>query len=423
MDVSFRLADLEHVHTSYLLLGMLVGACIVAGVLFKFGVIGFVLRCFGYMARGSIRAGFQTWEVLFGWASWENFLAVTLVLFLLGGSLGLVVPATRILCSLALLTMGASACLAYMFIDLERNEVERGYKSLHNVLMGQTPAESLKRFGNQVGVPLLVCATVAAIGGFAMLNQGLYETVGRSWYVVAEEPRQPVYADFLAFSITRVLNLVDILNLATSHHILGSESIRPAKWPSSTLSAVFKLFFTVVILHQIFASLRQGKLLAETIADFWSPHEPIHERARNALPVFGVVAIDPLLRSLRSVSSLTKEQRDRLPLVMETMGPSIIPALNRHLSDSHEHVRAIAASALGRLNAVDSYELLVGQAHDPSEIVRQSVVEALGLLGGHSLTTVRKRIFKRRGKLLFGLERWPRFRTTAAQISRPTKGR
>jgi HEAT repeat protein len=422
MEVLFRLADLEHVHTSYLLLGMLAGTCIVAGVLFKLGVIGFVLRWFGYLARGSIRTGFRTWETLFAWASWEHILAITLGLLLLGGIIGSVMPAAKVVCSVALLTMGASACLAYMFIDLERNEVERGYKSLHNVRMGQLPAESLKRYGKQVRVPLLLCATLAAIGGFAMLNQGLYETVGSSWYVVEEAPRQPVYADFLAFSITRVLNLVDILNLAKSHHILGSESIRPAKWPASTLSAVFKIFFTVVLLHQIFASLRQGKLLAETIADFWSPHEPIHERARNALPVFGIVAIDPLLRSLRSVSSLTKEQRDRLPFVMETMGPSIIPALIRNLRDSHEHVRAIAASSLGRLHAMDSLELLVAQARDPSEIVRQSVVEALGLLGGHSSTAVRKPVFTRRAKMLLGLDRWPRFRRAAAQEKPSERG-
>ena len=58
-----------------------------------------------------------------------------------------------------------------------------------------------------------------------------------------------------------------------------------------------------MLLHQIFASLRQGKLLAETIADFWSPHEPIHERARNALPhvrrrghraAAGVAALGPV---------------------------------------------------------------------------------------------------------------------------------
>ena len=105
--------------------------------------------------------------------------------------------------------------------------------------------------------------------------------------------------------------------------------------PRNRCLAGFKLFFTMVLLHQIFASLRQGKLLAETITDFWSPHEPIHERARNALPTYGALAIGPLLGSLRLVPMLTKEQRDRLPLILETIGPSIIPALVRDLRDPH----------------------------------------------------------------------------------------
>jgi hypothetical protein len=36
--------DLEHVHTSYLLLGMLVAAMVAAGVLFQLGLIGLLLR-------------------------------------------------------------------------------------------------------------------------------------------------------------------------------------------------------------------------------------------------------------------------------------------------------------------------------------------------------------------------------------------
>ncbi len=85
----------------------------------------------------------------------------------------------------------------------------------------------------------------------------------------------------------RFLGLIDVLDLARSHHILGTSFVRPAAWPASALLAGFKLFFTFVLLHQIFASLRQGKLLAETIADFWSPHEPIHDRACSALPIYG----------------------------------------------------------------------------------------------------------------------------------------
>jgi hypothetical protein len=86
--------------------------------------------------------------------------------------------------------------------------------------------------------------------------------------------------------------------------------VRPAQWPASVLLAVFRSFFTLVLLQQVFASIRQGRLLAETISDLWSPHPPIHERARSALPQFGAAAAGPLLVSLRSVEALTKE---RLP--------------------------------------------------------------------------------------------------------------
>ncbi len=383
MNISSWLVRLEHFHTSYLLLGMLVGTALAAGVLFRIGLAGWMLRCFAEVVRASIRGGFRTWEYLLGWASWTEFLGIVCALLLAGGIFGGWVPALRILCGLALLIMGSSACFSYMFIDLERNEVERGYKTIHNPLKGQIVADGLIRYGKQVRIPLLIAATVAMIGGFALLNQGLFETIGRNWYMIAEDPRPPIYADFLAFSITRVLGLVDILDLAKSHHILGAESVRPIAWPASSLAAAFKLFFTAVLLHQIFASLRQGKMLAETISDFWSPHEPIHQRATNALPVYGVVAIGPLLRSLHSVGSLTKEQRDKLPFVLETIGPSIIPALVHHLHDRHENVRAISASALGRLHAVDSLQSMVVLFQDPSAIVRESVIEAIGRLGKH----------------------------------------
>ena len=212
----------------------------------------------------------------------------------------------------------------------------------------------LARYGQQVRVPLLVAATVGMVGGFALLNQGLYETMGRDWYQVGGEHGGASYADFLAYVLINLLRIVDVLDLAQAHHFLRVPLIHPIYWPASTLLVGFKAFFTLVLLQQIFASLRQGKLLAETITDFWSPHEPIHERARNALPQYGAMAIGPLLFSLRPVPSLTKEQRDQLPPILETIGPSTIPALIRHLHDPHEHVRAIAVAALGRLHALDA---------------------------------------------------------------------
>ena len=313
MDASSWIAVLERADTSYLLLATLAGVMVSAGILYQLGLIGWVLRGVGHLVRGTIRVGFLLWERLLGWAPWPIYLAIVVGFLLAGSVAGGPWPASRVLCGLAPLFMGIIACLAYMFVDLERNEVERGHKAIHNPLKGQVLATNLERYGRQVRIPLLISATVALIGGFALLNQGLYETIGRDWYAVADERREPAYADFLAYALTKLLGIMDVLDLFKSHHIMGAAFVRQAAWPASSLLAGFKILFTLVLLHQIFASLRQGKLLAETITDFWSPHEPIHERARNALPVYGSLAIGPLLGSLRLVPSLTKEQREQLP--------------------------------------------------------------------------------------------------------------
>ncbi|HEV3122199.1 MAG TPA: HEAT repeat domain-containing protein, partial [Isosphaeraceae bacterium] len=235
--------------------------------------------------------------------------------------------------------------------------------------------------------------------------------IGRGWYQVTGDHGAPIYVDFLANALTHLLGLVDVLNVASSRHLMRAPYVRQAVWPASTLLAAFKAFFSLVLLQQLFASLRQGKLLAETITDFWSPHEPIHERARSALPQYGARAIGPLLVSLRSVSSLTKEQRDQIPLILATIGPSTIPPLARHLHDPHEHVRSIAAAALGQLHAVDTVPLLAALRHDPSDLVRQSVIGALGTLGAASTKPARKKRFLGRGAGLGGrgilwLSRW-----------------
>ena len=46
-------------------------------------------------------------------------------------------------CALAALGLGLAAVLAYMFIDVERYEVARGYKALHDPLKGQKLAAEL----------------------------------------------------------------------------------------------------------------------------------------------------------------------------------------------------------------------------------------------------------------------------------------
>ncbi len=59
---------------------------------------------------------------------------------------------------------------------------KRGHKAVHNPLKGQVLAMNLERYGKQVQIPLLISAMVASIGGFALFNQGLFETIGRGWY-------------------------------------------------------------------------------------------------------------------------------------------------------------------------------------------------------------------------------------------------
>lgn len=374
-------AKLEHVDSSYLLLATLAMLGSLAGVLYQVGIVGWVLRGLESIAEGAIKRGFLVWERLFSWASNSAFLAIAVGLLVAGALAGGLWPLARVFCGLATLSMGVVAVFAYMFIERERDEVERGYKSVHNPLKGQVLAMNLVRYGKQARIPLMISATVAVFGGFALFNEGLYETVGRGWYRVADPRLEPNYADFLAYSLTKVLGIVDVLDVFKSHHLLGAPTVRQGAWPASVLLGVFQLFFTLVLLHQIAALLRQGTLLTETITDFWSPHEPIHERARNALPTYGAVVIGPLLGSLRSIPLLTKEQREKLPLILETIGPSIIPGLVRHGNDSHEYVRSIVVAALGQLRALETAPLVAALARDPSEVVRASAVEALGLLG------------------------------------------
>jgi hypothetical protein len=73
-----------------------------------------------------------------------------------------------IVCALASLGMGISACLAYTYIDLERYDVGRGYRVVHNPLKGQELAHDLVQEA-ECSAPLLAAAGVAAVGGFALL--------------------------------------------------------------------------------------------------------------------------------------------------------------------------------------------------------------------------------------------------------------
>jgi hypothetical protein len=182
------LIHLNQLDSSHLVLLSVAAVGFAAAILFYTGLLGWILRLIGHVVRGSIGQGFLLWERLFAWASWPLFLAIVLGLLAVGWVAAEYLASLRVVFALTPLFMGLAACLAYTFIDLERYEVERGHTAVHNPLKGQGLALHLVRYGQQVGVPLLATATVGMIGGFALLNQGLYETIGRDWYAVSPRP-------------------------------------------------------------------------------------------------------------------------------------------------------------------------------------------------------------------------------------------
>lgn len=375
------LVRLDQLSSSYLVLLSLVMVGIFAGVLFHFGVISAVTRIFNHVVRESIRLGFRFWERCFAWAAWDVFLGVVLASLFVGWLAARHIPALTIICALIPIVMGVTACLAYMFIEQERYDVARGYKAVHNPLKGQELARHLVLYGHQVVMLLLIAASIGVIGGFALLNFGLYQSIGRNWYEVGVDQPPATFVDFLANALIVLLRIVDVLDFASSNHILGVSYVRQAKGPSTALLTVFKTFFTLVLLQKIFASVRQGAILSETISDLWNPHEPIHQRARHALPQYGPAVVGPLLVSLRSITTLTKEQREQLPPILAAIGPGAIHTLVSHLHKSPPHVKAIAICTLGHLHARDTVPMIMQYSLDPSDIVRQSVIDALGILG------------------------------------------
>jgi HEAT repeat protein len=369
----------EQIRPSTLIFLTVAAVGLLAGVLFKLGVVRWVMLTAGGVVRSGIRAGFRVWEQTLSWASWPWFGAVVVALLGVGVLVVGWWPPVAVVFAVAPLLLGLIACLAYMFIDVERYEVARGYKALHNPLKGQKLAVELVRHGRHAGVPLLGAAGVGMVGGFALLNMALTALLGDGWFT--RPSGEPTYPDFVAAVLVHMVSVVDLLNLVDTHRLAHVVLPAPASGVAKGAMAGFKSFFTLVLLQQLFASVRRGKLLTETIADFWSPHQPIHDRARAALPQYGSTALSPLLLSLRAADTLTHEQRERLPEILATLGPSAVPELLDRLGDPNEHVRAVAAAALGHLRAGTAVCRLAMLSTDPSDLVRLSAAAALGQIG------------------------------------------
>lgn len=410
--------------SSQLLLSIFAGLAVLAGIAYQIGWLEIAVVFVFEILYGCVRTGFRLWQRLLAWANWPIFAALVTALLALGITREEASSAVGILCSLALMFVGTVACLAYVSIDMERYQVSRGYMALHKPVKGQELALNLVRYGNRVGIPLLIAATVAMVGGFALLNQGIYDTVGRSWYglgpgrtasaawpSLASGPphdgnADPAadYADFLAYTLIHLFQIVDLLNIAGTYNLQISY-VHPKRWPASTVLVLFKSFFTLVLLQQIFSSVRQMRLLGQTIRDFWSPHVPIREQARATLPQHGTGAVAPLLESLRSAEFLTAEQRAQLPAIIAEIGSEATPVLVKSLGDPNENVRAVATAALGRVDALSALPCLAQLAGDPSEAVRLSLVETLGSLGCTAGRMARRR--RRMRRLPPTTRRWP----------------
>ena len=132
VDPADWLIDTDQVRSSTVILAVLAALALSVGVLLWLGVIDGVLWAVGVMIQGGTRAGFKAWERLLAWAPWPLFLSVQLGTLGIGVAAAALLPGFAVACALAALGMGLAACLAYMFIDVERYEVARGYKALHD---------------------------------------------------------------------------------------------------------------------------------------------------------------------------------------------------------------------------------------------------------------------------------------------------
>jgi HEAT repeat protein len=389
--------------SSWLLLGGFLAAGLLVALLYQIGILSWCIRAITQLVVGLVTAGFLAWKRLLSWLPWPLFLIAVVGIHFAHLS---PYPVVELAAGALLLFLGVITCLAYLYLDAERDAVARGYKALHNPLKGQQLATDLVRHGPRAGIPLLLVASLAVVLGFALLNEGLFCTIGRDWYRLADPspaksddagpvtgPREPTYLDFLAYTLINLARVVDLLNIASAYNVAHVTYVHQARWPASTLLLLFRSFFTLVLVQQIVAAIRRSNLLSQCITDFWSPHAPIHERAQAGLVYHGAAAVRPLLRSLRDIEYLTPEQRQELPRFLAELGPHTVPVLIHHLADPSENVRAVAVSTLGQLHALTALPHLSRLNSDSSDLVRQGLADTLAVITASGPRIISKKWF------------------------------
>src|SRR5262249_17792508 len=146
---------LDHFTSSFLVLVCYAAVGLLAWLLYSCGLLGRVAALVQLLMRVVVAAGFELWRRSLAWANGPALLGTVLALLGVGWAAGQAAPALAVVFGAVLLFVGATACLAYVSIDLERYEVARGYKALHSPLKGQQEARNLVRYGDRVDVGLL----------------------------------------------------------------------------------------------------------------------------------------------------------------------------------------------------------------------------------------------------------------------------
>jgi hypothetical protein len=179
--------DLDAGSAYRILLLAIAGVGLLIGLLAWLGILGWRLGLFQTLVHATIHFGFGLWWRSLSWMPCPVLLLVVLALLGPGAEEEPTLQGSALVRGLALGIAGLVSCLAYVYIDLERNEVARDFKALHNRLRGQALAQDLLQYGHRVGVFLLVVASIAVIGGFALTNYMLYDAVAPEWYRLSDD--------------------------------------------------------------------------------------------------------------------------------------------------------------------------------------------------------------------------------------------
>src|SRR5688572_30903144 len=114
------LVRLDQTLSSYSILVALVAVLLLVAALDQLGALGWALRQFGRATRWAVRRGFLVWERWLSWANWWVYLILAASLLTAGALVVGSLPVVSLSCAALTLAMGVVACLAYMFIDVER---------------------------------------------------------------------------------------------------------------------------------------------------------------------------------------------------------------------------------------------------------------------------------------------------------------